>query len=285
MYYIKNILSCISTGLLLSSGTVLFAQPSDDQKNTQEWIVEIEKNMAEEAKLLYNAASVYNTANLSIVAYIVRDSNGVANCSKEEIITSVNTVNSYFKTINVDFTLQPVQYVNDYNYDYILDKEGKRELVKKHNTAGTINLYLVDSIEIDSVPYYGFTYFPIDTTQNYIFLDKDFIQGNYLTTLMGHFFGLLSTHETLGGVELVNETNCAVSGDFLCDTWADPDLLEQVDSLCVYTGANIDSNGEDYIPSVANLMSAGNDKCKCIFTPHQYRRMLFCLKNYRYYLR
>jgi hypothetical protein len=285
MPYLAKFLSFIITVWLITVSNVLFAQLPDDKKNAQEWIVEIAKNMDEEAKLLYNAASVYNTANLSIVAYIVRDTNGVANCSEGDIITCVNTLNRYFRTINVAFNLQPVQYVNDYNYSYIHNEGDTHELVKKHSTAATINLYLVDSIELDSVPFYGFTYFPFDTTQNYIFLDNDFIQGNYLTTLMGHFFGLLSTHETLGGVELVNETNCAASGDFLCDTWADPDLFEKVDESCVYTGASVDLNGEDYVPSVANLMSASNDKCKCIFTPHQYRRMLFYLKNYRYYLR
>ena len=159
------------------------------------------------------------------------------------------------------------------------------ELVKMNSTERTINLYLVESAKDDSVPCYGFTWFPDDSIRNYIFLDKDFIRGNYLVTLMGHFFGLLSTHDTLGGFENVSENNCAESGDFLCDTWADPNLFLMVDTLCKYTGALLDRFGQDYVPSVANLMSESCDRCKCIFTPQQYRRMLFCVQRYRYYLK
>ena len=277
--------SGLLTGLLISAGTALFAQLPDGTKTTGEWIDEVEKIRTEEGKLLYNEASLYNTARLSIVAYIVMDAEGMANCSEDDINAGVNRLNSYFKTINVTFDLKPVQYVNDYNYCNIHNEEDTHELVKKHSTAGTINLYLVDSIAIDSVLRYGFTFFPIDTARNYIFLGKEFILENYLTTLMGHFFGLLSTHDTLGGYELVNEDNCTESGDFLCDTWADPNLFAMVDTSCVYNGVLVDPGGEIYVPSVANLMSESYDGCKCIFTPHQYRRMLYCLKKYRYYLR
>ncbi len=38
---------------------------------------------------------------------------------------------------------------------------------------------------------------------------------------MGHYFGLLHTHETANGTELVNGTNCGTAGDLLCDTPAD----------------------------------------------------------------
>jgi hypothetical protein len=159
------------------------------------------------------------------------------------------------------------------------------EWLKTNSLDRTINLYLVESAKTDTVPCYGFTYFPNDTLRNFIFLDKNFISGNYLITLMGHFFGLLSTHDTLGGYENANEDNCAESGDFLCDTWADPGLFGNVDTLCTYTGAMIDQNGQDYVPSVANLMSESNDSCKCVFTAQQYRRMIFCLEHYRGYLR
>jgi len=282
---IKWLRLCLLACLLLSAGIKLPAQLTAGTKTTQEWTDEIVKNMDKEKELSYNVASVYNSANLSIAAYIISDVNGMANCDYNDIAAGVALLNNNFIKINLAFSLKPVQYIDDYNYSIIQDEEDLEELVKKHSEENTINLYLVESAEVDSVPCYGFTYFPNDTIRNYIFLNKEFIRGNYLTTLMGHFLGLLSTHDTLGGYEQVDESNCSVSGDFLCDTWADPNLLGWVDTNCVYFGNHIDTRGEFYVPSVANLMSESYDDCKCIFTPHQYRRILFYLKNYRDYLR
>jgi hypothetical protein len=273
------------TDIVFFTGPVLFAQLPDGTRSTVEWIDEIKKNRVEEEILVFNETTAYHTADLSVIAHVIRDVNGMNNCTEEDIKESIAGVNSYFAPIHVVFHLKPVQYSNDYNYSSVSHETNLDEWLKTNSTEKTINLYLVESAKSDTIPCYGFTYFPNDTLRNFIFLDKRSIQGNYLVTLMGHFFGLLSTHDTLGGYENANEDNCAESGDFLCDTWADPGLFGIVDSLCTYTGALIDQNGQDYVPSVANLMSESNDPCKCVFTNRQYRRMLFCLEHYRGYLR
>jgi hypothetical protein len=273
------------TGILLTTGPVLFAQLPDGTRSTVEWVDEIKKNRLEEEKIEFDETTSYHTADLSVIAWVIRDINGLNNCTEEEIKESIAGVNSYFAKIHTVFHLKPVQYINDYNYASVSGEKNQDDWLKTNSAERTINLYLVESAKSDSAPCYGFTYFPNDTVRNFVFLDKNFIQGNYLVTLMGHFFGLLSTHDTLGGYENANEDNCAESGDFICDTWADPGLFGNVDSLCAYTGAMVDQNGQDYVPSVANLMSESNDSCKCVFTLQQYRRMLFCLQRYRGYLR
>lgn len=281
---LRRRLVCLFSGMLLPAGICLFAQLPDGTKTTQQWIDEIVSNIDEEEKPEYNVASVYNSAHLSIMAYIIRDIDGSLNCDEADITAGINLLNEYFSKINTDFTLRSVQVVDDYHYSTIQNETDTRELLKKHKAERTINLYLLESIETDSVPCYGYTYYPSDTVNNTVFLDKDYIHGNYLITLMGHFFGLLSTHDTLGGFEYVNGVNCRTSGDFICDTWADPNLFDMVDDDCIYSGTFQDGNGEFYVPTVANLMSESKDACKCIFTSQQYRRMLFCLKKYRYYL-
>ncbi|MBN1415704.1 MAG: hypothetical protein JW973_11435 [Bacteroidales bacterium] len=285
MFYAVKTLAGIFSLLLISIGTIGSAQFRDGTETTHEWIEEIRKNLDAEKDLVYNEASVYHTTHLLIAAFIVNDPAGMANCNEGDLAAGISSLNAYFNTINVNFILHTVQYVKEYSYGFIHDEGTVSELVKKYSMDRTINLFLVESIETDTAVYYGFTYFPDDTIRNYIFINKYLIRGNYIITLMGHFFGLLSTHDTLGGTELVNQKNCTLSGDFLCDTWADPNLFERVDTACVYIDDPVDPNGAYYVPSVANLMSESYDKCKCIFTPHQYRRMLFCLKNYRYYLR
>ena len=102
--------------------------------------------------------------------------------------------------------------------------------------------------------------------------------------MLGHFMGLLSTHETLGGKEYVNEANCASSGDFICDTYAYPDLYNMVIDSCKYIGTTRDDNGKYYVPSVANIMSNSLKNCKCILTPLQYRRIYYYFHKYRQYL-
>lgn len=281
----NKILACILTNLLFYTAPLLLAQLPDGTRSTAGWIEEIKKNRVEEEELVYNEALEEQMVSFSVVPYVIRNVIGMDNCTEDEIKESMDGLNHYFKSINVWFRLQPVQSINDYNYASVSRNGIMEELVKMHSMEKTINLYLVESAKDDTVSCYGFTWFPEDSIRNYIFLDKDFIRGNYLVTLMGHFFGLLSTHDTLGGFENVSEDNCAESGDFLCDTWADPNLFLMVDTLCTYTGVLQDRYGQDYVPSVANLMSESCDRCKCIFTPQQYRRMQFCAKRYRYYLR
>ncbi len=279
--HLPLLLTVVMTSVVFS----LRAQLPDGTKATREWIDVITSNRNEEESLTYNSASAYYTADLSVVAYIVRNEEGLARCDEDDLATAVSFLNQYFSPINLSFRLASVAYVNDYHYGMLWDDSSAVELVKKHSREGAINLYLVDSIWIDSVRCYGFTFFPDDTTRNTIFLDQAMVSGNYLVTLMGHFFGLLSTHESLGGAERADQNNCAESGDFLCDTWADPNLFGWVDTACAYTGNHADIMGIPYVPSVANLMSESLDGCKCIFTAHQYRRMLYYLKNYRDYLR
>jgi len=111
--------------------------------------------------LAYNVASVYNTASLSISACIISDANGLFNCNANDISAGVALLNNYFSKINLAFSLKTVQYIQDYNYSIIEHDGDAEELVKKHSEENTINLYLLESAAVDSVPCYGFTYFPM----------------------------------------------------------------------------------------------------------------------------
>lgn len=256
----------------------------DGTRTTNTFINEIRNNLIEEEKLETDTSFIDYYANLSITVYSVSDSSGET-INPARITNSVKLLNSFFSLIKVKFYVSEVKTVNEYGYSYLLKEQDTTELIKRYSTKNTINLYLVDSIHMDDEPVYGSTFYPNEPYKNYIFLDKQFVEINYLVTLMGHFFGLLSTHENSGGTELVNGENCKSAGDFLCDTYADPNIYNMVDTLCIYMGGPVDGNGDDYVPSVANFMSESADKCKCIFTPFQYRRMLYYLINYRGYLR
>lgn len=204
--------------------------------------------------------------------------------SNSEIYNYLIPVNGYFNRIGLQFVIDTIDYIGDYNYSYITYNHNRKELITKYAVNNRINLFLVDSIKMGSALSYGFTYFPIVTDSNYIFLNKSYFSGNSLSTMLGHFFGLLSTHETLGGREDVSELNCSKSGDFICDTYADPNLLNLVVDNCKYIGQQRDNAGSYYVPSVANIMSNTDNACKCVFTILQYRRMYYYYKKYRQYL-
>ena len=98
---------------------------------------------------------------------------------------------------------------------------------------------------------------------------------------IGHYLGLLHTFgPTSRTKELADGSNCESQGDLICDTPADPNRLELVNSDCIYHGTVEDSlgypdtirdaNGDAYDPDVHNIMSYyGVFGCRNRFSPQQ----------------
>jgi len=263
---------------------MISAQLPDGVTATQSFLSEITKNYKDENLLSFDLNAITTHVNIPVEVHIVMNIKGNAEVNQKSIYNSVVLTNSYFKEVGIHFFVDTIDYVNDYNYSYIAYNNLRKELLVKYAVNNRINLFIVDSIKLGSFYSYGFTYFPDVPDSNYIFLDKSYLSGNSLTTMLGHFMGLLSTHETAGGKEQANEKNCAESGDYICDTYADPDLLGQVIDSCKYIGTMRDDMGKYYIPSIANIMSDSPDKCKCILTPLQFRRIYYYYLKYRQYL-
>jgi hypothetical protein len=251
---------------------------------TQSFLDTIRLNLKLENSYSFDIKSVQSFARIPIRAHIIMNIDGTAGLTPQKIINNVSLANSYFRNAGLEFFIDSIDYVADYNYSYITYNKLRKELLIKHNVKSRINLFLADSVKIGPSFTYGFTYFPDVPDSNTIYIDKRYFTGNSLATMLGHFMGLLSTHETAGGRELSSERNCSESGDYICDTYADPDLFSQVLDSCKYIGSQRDDNSNYYIPSVANLMSNSPDKCRCIFTTQQYRRIQFYYKKYRYNL-
>ena len=247
------------------------------------YIDTIIKNYTDEDTMSFSPTSLTSTVRIPVVVHIIIDNTGQAGVSTSDISTSIGTANSFFKNIGILFYIDQTDYINDYNYAFIRYGNNLKELLSVYPVKNRINLFLADSILMGTKRSYGYTCFPDAPDSNYIFLDKKYISGYYLTTMLGHYFGLLSTHDTVGGAELASEENCDEAGDFICDTYADPDLYNQVDTTCNYQGAFRDAHGDFFVPTVANIMSNSPDECKCDFTPLQYKRMYYYYLKYRQY--
>lgn len=105
---------------------------------------------------------------------------------------------------------------------------------------------------------------------------------------IGHYFSLYHTFNNADAIqandrELVTRNftelpprlsaNCATSGDFLCDTPADPRGLPNANvSNCTYSGTAVDANGDAFLPLVNNYMDY-NFCGPYAFTPEQIQRM------------
>jgi hypothetical protein len=261
------------------------AQLPDGVLATQSFINIIKANYINENAFLFDLNNIKLFAKIPVRVYIIKNIEGVAGIRITDINNGISSANTFFKNIGIQFTVDSINYINDYNYSFITRDHNRVELLTLFAKPGRINLFLADSIKLGAERSYGFTYFPDEPDSNFIFLDKKYVEGNYLSTMLGHFMGLFSTHETLGGASYASETNCSTSGDFICDTYADPDIFGMVDINCQYTGNAMDPGHKYYVPSVANIMSNSADACKCIFSPLQYRRMYFYFLKYRQYLK
>lgn len=165
----------------------------------------------------------------------------------------------------------------------------KNQLHDIHGKPNVINIYVANS----TVSFGGFSYAgPSGDTGHFIQDNAIVMSGSqyvdYDTFLLahelGHYFGLYHPSETTNGLELVDGSNCEVSGDFCCDTpAARPGMCCRFN--CDFVASpevTYDSQGDSINPDIKNIMStmAFTLDCREYFTPDQYDRMAYYHENY-----
>lgn len=275
--------------LLLTNQVFIFAQGApgpDGTFCTGSFYTLLNENFDEEANYPFMLGMSDANAQLTVNVHVIKDSIGNIGVSQSAIDEALEVVNETFGKIGISFSLGEFNIIPEYEYCDSIDSLLQVELFDKYLIDSTINLFLLDSVYRYGTNFYGLSLLP--DSADAIFMRKDYIPGNAVITQLGHFFGLLSTHEMITGFELVNGSNCESAGDLICDTWADLGpygVYGQVNEDCEYTGGEQDTNGEWYAPSVANYMADAPAECKCVFTKLQYRRIFYYYKKYRNYLR
>ena len=217
--------------------------------------------------------------NLSISVYVIG-----SDLSVGTLEGAIDSLNLAFDPTGISFSVCTETSIDGDEFTTINNSTNEDRLTALHSTVNTINLYLTDVVVADSEEVCGYTYLPSNPSRDYIFIDKNCDVSSTLIHEMGHFFGLLHTHETANGKELVDESNCSTAGDQLCDTKASPNLSGLVDDNCEYHGRLMDANDDYYLPSVSNHMSYSASICRCKFTPGQYQRMVEFYWLYRQHL-
>ena len=238
--------------------------------------LELEQKFLSDAK---TSSRNFNTlTSIPIKPHIIRNTNGSGGLSEGELNDAIAIMNGYFANAGLEFFIcGGINYVDNTNF-YSLQSSEESSLTSANNIDDVINIYFANAVYSSSgSSLCGFAYYP-GGPETIIMSNGCATNGSTLAHEMGHFFGLFHTHgnsNTPGATnELVNGSNCDSSGDYICDTPADPVLSSSlVNSSCNYTGSSTDSNNDTYIPDPNNIMSYSRKSCRTLFSDEQYARI------------
>lgn len=202
-----------------------------------------------------------------LAVHVVKDSNDWM-VPMIDIKSAIDSANSAFQPICISFEICTIDTIINYNFCELSEGELK-EVSTQYSYQNRINVYFITGFLIDE---YTFGYCSGEVlsgqTAN-IFL----LKSRKLSHELGHYFGLLDTYHNQD--ELVNGSNCETAGDKLCDTPADPYILNTRPTLylnhCVFKYLKKDLNDEFYQPDVGNIMSYYD--CSIGFSRGQYLKM------------
>lgn len=213
-----------------------------------------------------------------IKAWLIGDANGNGRLSRSVLNQAMRDANRHYQAARMRFVLCETENINS-NYYYNFTKNKEAQMRQSYFKENVINIYFTNVSG-----YCGYAHFPYENIDAILMDNGCTSNGSTFSHELGHYFGLFHTHETYRGKELVNGNNCSRSGDFICDTPADPRLSNKVSTSCQYTGTDRDANNQRYDPNPRNLMSYARKNCRNFFTDGQISRIVTTLHLDRYYL-
>lgn len=222
---------------------------------------------------------------LSILFQVVKDSLGTTGVSDSNLQNGVDRLNEVWAPTGISFEFCERRDLDNHQFNQYVEIDHAVDMRAMYYEPKIINVFISASINlIDHGDVGGYASMPGGS--DIIHVTKTSMSGGYgvLVHEMGHFLGLMHTFETGTGLELVDGSNCATTGDLVCDTEANPtDDSDDFDSDdCNYIGnPATDAMGNFYVPPAQNYMSYS--PCKCEFTKQQYNRMVeqyLQLRNY-----
>ena len=158
-----------------------------------------------------------------------------------------------------------IDYINNNNYLSIDNEEEKNQLFQEKRKLNAINYYIVDDV------FSNHTGIAEAIPSTALLIKKENVLNSVSYHLLGHCLGLYHTHETLFGKEQKNNINCLRTGDLVCDTPADPNLLGNIGDRCGYNPIGVEIATLE--PDTRNIMSNSFLPCRSRFSIGQTIRM------------
>jgi hypothetical protein len=256
-----------------------------------------DSNFVKMLKELYPKSKNYNNSKravreIALNIIILQYNNGTV-VSTQQAMQIVEEVNVIFANVDMHFNLcnisfAPYPYAQFPNAFEEFDAAVESYIANTYYQPGYLNIYYVRNTNPSAtLP----NSFPLGNQPRIVINQAPALT---LAHEMGHFFSLIHTHvqnyynPIPSTDELVNGSNCATAGDFICDTPADPGLYDFRMApwpVCQYIDTvTADINGDIYNPIVNNFMSALS-LCSNSFTAEQFDRMAYILDHHRAYLK
>lgn len=221
-----------------------------------------------------------------VQVHIARPSAASGGLSPLQVPYLLSELNAFYLQANIQFyECSGLNYIDDdvfYNFDYTEEAA----LLNAHQVSNVLNIYFFASLTYNGGNLCGYSYLPPSAD---VVMMANFCSTNGSTLIheVGHYLSLYHTHgKTNTGTtdEYVDGSNCSYAGDDVCDTPADPNLYGQVSLGCVYTGNQVDGQGDPYQPMTNNVMSYATSSCRNALTAGQFARVSYSLANDRNYL-
>ncbi len=240
--------------------------------------------------------------DIPITFHLIKKTDGSgSSISNDRINEIISRFNSLYSSAMLNFFVCEIDNINDSSLFDIdnSDIAVRNEIVNTHNKNNTLNIYFVNEINNNPGAKGYSIHFENNPTDDFIVVRNDRTSDEYATAEheVGHFFRLIHTHgpsNTELTYELADGSNCATTGDLVCDTAADPKLTNGflVDNSCEYVGNKLDRAGNPFVleeDDVRNIMSYGiarpsGDDCRNVFTNGQMEKVADIARNYRSYL-
>lgn len=198
---------------------------------------------------------------------------------------------AFFEPICLSFIACETNIIENYTFANLVNLTRIAEMNTLFAKPSRINIFILESMP--SFCGYSTTYGIHSKFGNSIFIERNGKECNetlegQLAHHLGHFFGLQDTYHG-SEIELVDDPDCAIRADSICDTPTDPfgaysdslqlyidvdpRAIQQTDFIidCKFIHEMTDPNGRYYQPQVGNIMSAY--PCKCGFTNQQFQKI------------
>ncbi len=207
---------------------------------------------------------------LPLFLHVVTRDDGSHKVDISEVINELSISNRYLDSLNIQLRICEIDYINNDEL-FEFDKTTDVPLVAEYNMFNVLNIYIVgNAVNQYGTSICGTATFPWSEEKYIIVQNSCAGNGSTLVHEVGHFLGLYHSHTTDFGSELVNQKNCDVAGDKVCDTPADPQLsYRNLDYECAYVGTETDRNGDLYTPNTSLVMSFSSKECRTLFTQEQ----------------
>ncbi len=225
------------------------------------------------------------TYYVALTFHVVRRNDGTGGIPQAQLDQALIDANQMYAPMNIQFCKPGATRLINNTAWYAPTSIATIDAMRSsNNIPGTINIYFAD---LNAAGLCGISAFTFSNPPQSIAMNNACtgLATNHSTFPheIGHYFDLFHTHETFQGPECVNGSNCAIAGDLVCDTPADPILgTNNVSTLCTYTGTSRDGcSNALYAPNVRNLMSYSRKECRDHFSPGQHARGLATFLNLR----